>query len=966
MKKTRRSLIISISLLLVYLCMFANTTWAWFSDEVVSADNKIQAGNLMVDLELLDKETGIWNSLKESKEPIFNYDRWEPGYIDAKILKIENEGSLALKWVTKFYSKNQLSALADVIDVYVLPSETELVYPKRSLDGYTCVGNLRTYINSIEETTRGTLEPAQVAYLGIALKMRESAGNEYQGLSLGGTFDIRILATQYSFENDSFDNEYDKNATFDDFVDTSILESLTKTISSEEDTLEFNLYSKARRIAKVIVPESAIEDTTKPVTVTIRDITPSSSVIVDENTQAYAYDINVTNLKDNLTGSQLVTVVVSAPNALAAMNAYHNGNLIENAVYDEVEGTITFKTESFSPYDFTSQVIEVSTLEGLRKALSTDGNTAKLTENIVVDLTKDTGAARDINHAYVGSKTYYNGVKIKAKNVGLDLNGHSITAFCGDEYNSNSDVGALFFIDEDCSLNITNTGDISTGFIKMQSSIYAVWAPFANPSYVDIYGGAFIADSYAGDKIGTALDANGNYDPVNGTMKNENSNRALIYAGFGGNINVYGGYFLYNNTPNDTSNCNNGAFNAKDFYEGERPLIVIHDGVMLINKEYRQNPENTSTPEGSYDNYSVKLVDEELYEISAVEMEQAVTIDGKEYTAWYSVTRSFKYKITFKDANGEVLDTLYIKNDGDVTIDDIDDTAYGKLTGEYATDFGGWVNTASEKIEIIPNNNTSDIILYPKHQEKYTVRWVDEEGNVIHSVTTIKTTYGNLDAPENPKSQYDSIMTFNHWEIREKGADGKVTYTDVSSSYKIDKDTTIYPYYSYNGGKGSIGLMGHDDDGDGRYDRYTVEAASGLNGSVTIPGEVNGVPVTVITDLSSDGLNYRITSVIIKDGVKEISSEAFALTLRLNAVTVPISVEKIGANAFSSNAGAYAFKKVTIRYAGTWEQWHAICEDNWDSGLADASKVICTNGEYELNCDYGASNHDWADWKKIN
>jgi hypothetical protein len=269
------------------------------------------------------------------------------------------------------------------------------------------------------------------------------------------------------------------------------------------------------------VPESAIKDTTKPVNVTIKGIDPTASVIEDENTQAYAYDINVTNLKDNLKGDQLVTVIVAAPNALAAMNAYHNGKLIENAVYDEVEGTITFKTESFSPYDFTSQVKEVSTLEGLRDALSTDGNTAKLTENIVVDLTKDTGAARDINHAYVGSKTYYNGVKIKAKNVGLDLNGHSITAFCGDEYNSNSDVGALFFIDKEGSLNITNTGDISTGFIKMQSSIYAVWAPFADPSYVDIYGGAFIADSYAGDKIGTALDANGNYDPVNGTMKNE-------------------------------------------------------------------------------------------------------------------------------------------------------------------------------------------------------------------------------------------------------------------------------------------------------------------------------------------------------------------------------------------------------------------------------------------------------------
>ena len=106
---------------------------------------------------------------------------------------------------------------ANTDSIYVKPPEsaTELDYPTRSLEGYTCVGNLRSFINSIEETTYGSLEADQVAYLGIALKMRESAGNEYQGLSLCGTFDIRVLATQYSSEYDSFGNQYDKDATYD-------------------------------------------------------------------------------------------------------------------------------------------------------------------------------------------------------------------------------------------------------------------------------------------------------------------------------------------------------------------------------------------------------------------------------------------------------------------------------------------------------------------------------------------------------------------------------------------------------------------------------------------------------------------------------------------------------------------------------------------------------------------------------
>ena len=965
MRQTKRALLISIVVMLVCLCMFTSTTWAWFTDEVTSAENKIQAGNLKVDLELLDKETGIWNSLKESKAPIFNYDRWEPGYVDAKILKIENEGSLALKWVAKFYSKNQLSALADVIDVYVLPSATELDYPTRSLEGYTCVGNLRSFINSIEETTYGSLEADQVAYLGIALKMRESAGNEYQGLSLCGTFDIRVLATQYSSEYDSFGNQYDKDATFEDFADTSVLESLTKTISPEDDELVFNLYYKTRRIAKVIVPKSAIKDVTKPVNVTIKGIDPTASVIEDENTQAYAYDINVTNLKDNLQGDQLVTVIVAAPNALAAMNAYHNGKLIENAVYDEVEGTITFKTASFSPYDFTSNVEEVTTLEGLRAALSKDGTTAKLADNIVVDLTKDTGKARDINHAYVGSKTYYNGVKIAAKNVGLDLNGHNITVLCGNNYNSNDDVGALFFIAEGGSLNITNTGDVSTGFIKMASSIYAVWAPFADPSYVDIYGGAFIADSYAGDEVGKAYDENGNFKPgdIDSTMKNENSNRALIYAGFGGNINVYGGYFLYNNTPNDVKNRNNGAFNAKDFYEGATPLITIHEGVMLIDKNYRQDPTYTSQPHGSYDNYSVKLVDETLYKVSNTVLEEAVKIDGKDYNMYY-VTRAFKYIITFKDEKGNVLDTLYVEDNTAISIDAIDDTAKTQLTGEYAADFGGWVNAASEQITSILDDNTKDIILYPKLAQKVTVRWLDETGNIKHTVIVTKDTlYSKVKSnePTEMDSQYDN-MVFSYWEIRTKNNDETVTYTKVDDNYKISNDITLYPYYNYEEANGSIILRGHDDDGDGRYDWYSVEAATGLSGEVTIPGNINGAPVSVITDLSNDTLNYQVTSIIIKDGVEEIGSDAFAMTLRLKHVEVPSSVKSIGANAFSSGLGALSRKKVTIKYAGTWEQWKAICENNWDNGLTEGSLVDCLDGDYELtNANVLGSNT----WTKI-
>ena len=110
MKKNIRlaSLIMTIIAIVVTAMMLVGTTFAWFTDSVTSSGNKIQSGTLKVDLELLDKEEG-WISLKRDNKALFNYENWEPGYTDVKILKIENEGSLALKWKAKFSSENVLA-----------------------------------------------------------------------------------------------------------------------------------------------------------------------------------------------------------------------------------------------------------------------------------------------------------------------------------------------------------------------------------------------------------------------------------------------------------------------------------------------------------------------------------------------------------------------------------------------------------------------------------------------------------------------------------------------------------------------------------------------------------------------------------------------------------------------------------------------------------------------------------------
>ena len=209
-RSTKHALLLSALSLLLCVSMLVGTTFAWFTDSVTSAGNKIQAGTLKIDLELL--KDGNFVSLKESHDPIFNYNLWEPGYTEVKILKVENEGNLALKWMAKFVSEYELTALADVIDVYVKVDAQTMPSDRDDITLWDRVGTVRDFVNTIETTTTGSLLAGESAYLGIALKMQESAGNEYQSMNLGGAFDIQILATQYTYEEDTFGKDYDEDA----------------------------------------------------------------------------------------------------------------------------------------------------------------------------------------------------------------------------------------------------------------------------------------------------------------------------------------------------------------------------------------------------------------------------------------------------------------------------------------------------------------------------------------------------------------------------------------------------------------------------------------------------------------------------------------------------------------------------------------------------------------------------------
>lgn len=202
-KSTKRALVSSALSILMCVAMLIGTTFAWFTDTASTAVNKIQAGNLKVDLQM-QKPDGSWVSAKgetlEFKKaagaPADEKVLWEPGCTyELPRLRVVNMGNLALKYTIEITGINGDAKLNDAIDWTI---------------GGITLGNTFT-----------SLAVGANSEFTIKGHMQETAGNEYQGLSINGV-GITVFATQDTVESDSYNNQYDKNAgtahyTLDEF-----------------------------------------------------------------------------------------------------------------------------------------------------------------------------------------------------------------------------------------------------------------------------------------------------------------------------------------------------------------------------------------------------------------------------------------------------------------------------------------------------------------------------------------------------------------------------------------------------------------------------------------------------------------------------------------------------------------------------------------------------------------------------
>ncbi len=219
-RATKRALLTSILAICLCLVMLIGSTFAWFTDTASTGVNRIESGTLKVDIvkpeaNAEDKYTSLEGEklafqkvAAASSEAIL----WEPGctYV-TEGFKIKNDGNLALKWKAEVNKDNVTNgkasddakdgmSLLDVIDFYVVTDNTSKDAQAVSIDEF--VGNLKA-----DELSDETYY--------IMGRMQESAGNDYQGLTLDN-ISITVYATQDTVENDSFNNQYDKAAYYYD------------------------------------------------------------------------------------------------------------------------------------------------------------------------------------------------------------------------------------------------------------------------------------------------------------------------------------------------------------------------------------------------------------------------------------------------------------------------------------------------------------------------------------------------------------------------------------------------------------------------------------------------------------------------------------------------------------------------------------------------------------------------------
>ena len=377
-KRSLKQRIVAATLALVMLLSsLLGTTFAWFTDSVTSGGNKIQSGNLEIDL--LHKVNSGWVSLKEHTDhKVFDYDKWEPGYTRVESLKVANLGSLALKYKlsleaavgTATVGKNG-EKLSDVIDVYILGEDSNGTSFETIKNSWVYKGTLTQVLKNPANFFSGELLPtgedsSTVAVgnkiVSIALHMQEEAGNEYQKLSVGDIY-VNLIATQSSYENDSFDDKYDEDAIFPELN----VGGLSIPVNTANGATTEQTESSGKGVSATIPKGVAIEDGVDKLVLSVSEKEQSdANLTLNDGEALRSLDVHMTGVSENNTVPMLITVEKAmkvglnignyklfhveggVSNQMTAVNSLSELDAHNEFYYDPVTGDVTLAMATFS------------------------------------------------------------------------------------------------------------------------------------------------------------------------------------------------------------------------------------------------------------------------------------------------------------------------------------------------------------------------------------------------------------------------------------------------------------------------------------------------------------------------------------------------------------------------------------------------------------------------------------------
>ena len=329
-KSTKRALLGSVMAMVLCLAMLVGATFAWFTDTASTGVNKIQAGNLDVALEMKDA-AGQWvpaegKTLDFVKAAAGEQVLWEPGCTyTLPELRVVNNGNLALKYKVTITGINGSAKLNEAIE-------------------WT--------IGDVAMGAEQHLAAGEGNAFTIKGHMKESAGNDYQNLTIDGIA-ITVVATQDTVESDSFNKDYDAGAEYPVVAVANANTNGDTVLKDKEED----------HTIQVTVPAGALDEGVQSLKLEVVKSATPAGVQVASTESSQSYEVTMKDQSGNVvsTNGTLMTVEMNVGKNRTALKLYHDGEKMTNDsgtltdaadhyVYDAATGYVTMKVSHFSPF----------------------------------------------------------------------------------------------------------------------------------------------------------------------------------------------------------------------------------------------------------------------------------------------------------------------------------------------------------------------------------------------------------------------------------------------------------------------------------------------------------------------------------------------------------------------------------------------------------------------------------------